>query len=93
MPLMQWNDKLSVGVASIDNDHKRLVGMVNDLYDGVVAGHGKDVLGRVLDGLISYTAEHFAREERYFAQTGYPDSVAHKKEHEDLVKQVLDVQA
>lgn len=93
MPLMQWTDKFSVGVPSIDTDHKRLVAMVNDLYDGVVAGHGKDVVGRVLDGLISYTAEHFAREERYFAATSYPDAAAHKKEHQDLVKQVLDVQA
>ncbi len=93
MPLLQWNEKLSVGVASIDADHQRLISMINDLYDGVVAGHGMDVLGRVLDGLIGYTAEHFAREERFFAQTGYPDAVAHKKEHEDLVRQVLDVQA
>ena len=91
MPLMQWNDKLSTGVATVDNDHKKLVAMVNELYDGVVAGHGKDVVGKVLDGLISYTAEHFAREERYFAQSNYPDAVAHKKEHADLVKQVLEV--
>jgi hemerythrin len=93
MPLMQWNDKLSTGVATVDADHKKLVAMVNELYDGVVAGHGKDVVGKVLDGLISYTAEHFAREERYFAQSNYPDAVAHKKEHADLVKQVLEVQA
>ena len=93
MPLMAWNDKLSVGVAVIDADHKKLVGMVNELYDAMQAGHGKEALGKILDGLISYTGMHFAREEKFFAETAYPESVAHKKEHDDLVKQVLDVQA
>lgn len=93
MALMQWNDKLSVGIAVIDADHKKLVGMVNDLYDAVSAGKGADKMGRILDGLIDYTKSHFAREEAFFAQHGYPESAAHKKEHADLARQVLDVQA
>ena len=93
MPLMLWSDKLSVGVKTIDEEHKKLVGMVNDLYDAVQGGQGKDALGKILDGLISYTANHFAHEEKFFAETGYPDSAAHKKQHDDLTRQVLDVQA
>jgi len=93
MPLMQWNEKMSVGIDSIDAEHKKLVGMLNDLYDGMRSGHGKEVLGKVLDNLIAYTAAHFKNEEKYFVQTGYPASAAHKKEHDDLTKQVLDVQA
>lgn len=93
MPLMEWSDRLSVGIGIVDTQHKKLVGMVNDLYDAVQSGHGQDVLGKILDGLIAYTAEHFKQEETFFAQTGYPDTEAHKKEHADLVKQVLDVQA
>jgi len=92
MPLMNWSDKMSVGVAVFDEEHKKLVGMLNELYDGVQAGKGTVVLGKVLDGLISYTAGHFKREEQAFAQTGYPNAVAHKKEHDDLTAQVLDVQ-
>lgn len=93
MPLMTWNDKLSVGVNVIDDDHKKLVGMVNELYDGISAGHGKEAVGKVLDKLVDYTKFHFAREEQYFAKTAYPAAAAHKKEHDDLTKQVLDVQA
>ena len=55
MPLMNWTDKLSVGVAVIDDDHKKLVGMVNELYDAMQSGRGKDSLGRILDGLVQYT--------------------------------------
>ena len=55
MPLMNWTEKLSVGVAVIDDDHKKLVAMVNELYDAMQAGRGKDTLGRILDGLVQYT--------------------------------------
>lgn len=92
MPLMNWNDKLSVGVTVIDNDHKKLVGMVNELYDGVQSGHGKDSVGKILDGLVAYTKVHFDREEQFFSQTSYPAAPAHKQEHADLTKQVLAVQ-
>jgi hemerythrin len=92
MPLMTWTDKLSVGVAVLDNDHKKLVALVNELYDAMQAGHGKDKLGRVLGELINYTKEHFAREESFFARTGYPAAAPHKEQHEDLTRQVIEVQ-
>jgi hemerythrin-like metal-binding protein len=83
---------MSVGVAALDNDHKKLTGMVNELFDGIMAGQGKDAVGKILDGLVAYTTQHFGREEQFFAQTGYPDAAAHKAQHQDLCKQVLAVQ-
>jgi len=93
MALVVWNEKLSVGVRSIDDQHKKLVTLLNQLHDGMMAGKGKEMLGTVLKGLIDYTASHFKYEEDLFARTGYPDSTAHKKEHADLVRRVLEVQA
>ncbi len=92
MPLMEWSDKLSTGVPSIDQQHKKLVGMANTLYDAMKAGHGKEVLNETLAGLINYTVTHFNYEEKLFAQTGYPKAAPHVKEHEDLKKQVLAIQ-
>jgi hemerythrin len=93
MALMEWNDRLSVGVQMIDTDHKHLVSLVNELHDAVKAARGKEVLGHVLDGLITYTKTHFAREESEMARSNYPQADAHRKEHTDLARQVLDVQA
>ena len=93
MPLMSWNEKMSVGVAVIDEEHKKLVAMLNELYDGMQSGKAAESLGKVLDGLIAYTAAHFKHEEDLFAKTGYPAAAAHKKEHDELTKQVLAVQA
>ena len=92
MSLMAWNEKMSVGINTIDEEHKKLVNMLNELYDGIQANQAKEKLGKVLDGLIAYAASHFKREEQYFAQTGYPDAPAHIKEHVDLTNQVLEVQ-
>jgi hemerythrin len=92
MALVAWNDKLSVGVRSIDDQHKKLVTLLNQLHEGMIAGRGKEVVGPVLTGLIDYTATHFKYEEDLFARTGYADSAAHKKEHADLVQRVLEIQ-
>jgi hemerythrin-like metal-binding protein len=92
MPLMAWNDKLSVGVKVLDDDHKKLLAIANELYDAIVDQRGKDVLGGILDRLVSYTQFHLAREEQFFAVTGYPDAVQHTKIHEALTKQALDIQ-
>ena len=64
--------------------------MVNELTDAMKAGQGKDVLGKILDGLISYTASHFQLEEKYFQQIKYPDAAAHKKEHAAFVQKVTE---
>jgi len=93
MPLMTWNDKLSVGVRILDDDHKHLVDMVNKLFDGMRAGHAKAVLGPILDELVEYTKVHFAHEEDFFAKTQYPGASAHKAEHDKLTQQVHDIQA
>ncbi|TAN45683.1 MAG: bacteriohemerythrin [Rhodospirillales bacterium] len=92
MPLMQWNDRMSVGIEVFDNDHQKLVYMLNNLFDGMQAGKAKDVLGPILDGLIEYTKTHFAREEEAMARFSYQEFASHKREHDDLTKQVIEVQ-
>jgi len=93
MPFMTWTDKLSVGVKVFDDDHKKLIGTLNQLNDGMKAGHGKEVLEKVLAELVDYTKFHFAREEETFAKTGYPEAATQKKQHAELVKRVLEMQA
>lgn len=92
MAFFNWNDDLSVGVKASDGDHKELIEMLNRLFDGMKSGQGRDVVGKVLDDLISYTKFHFAREESYFDRTGYP-ALEHKAEHKELVRQAEDLQA
>jgi hemerythrin len=89
MALLNWNDSYSVKIRDIDLQHQKLIGLINDLHDGMRAGKGTSVLGSILNELVNYTAFHFAFEEKLFDKYGYSETSAHKKEHSDLVKQVL----
>jgi len=88
MALIQWNNAMSVGVTEIDTQHKRLITMINELSDAMRDHKAKDVIGNIVDSMLSYTASHFTLEEKYFDQFRYPDTVIHKKEHADFVKKV-----
>jgi hemerythrin len=92
MALLTWSDKLSVQVKQFDDEHKKLIDIVNRLHDAMKVGKGKEVLADVLKSLISYTQNHFAAEEKLMKAKNYPGYEEHKKEHNQLVMQVLDVQ-
>lgn len=88
MSLLAWSNLFSVGVKDIDDQHKKLVDMANRLNDAMKAGHGKEIVGRILGELVDYTVSHFAFEERLMDKHGYPMSVQHKQEHQELVRTV-----
>ena len=88
MPRVKWGEQYSVGVPSIDEQHSKIVSLLNQLHDGMMTGTDRITLGRVLLALIDYTTTHFTYEEELLARAGYPDSDAHKKEHADLIKQI-----
>ena len=92
MSLMEWTERMSVGVAQFDDEHKKLIVLINDLFDAVQAGRGRQALGSILDDLVSYTKTHFAHEEHHLKKTGFPGFDAHKREHDALTKQVIDIQ-
>jgi hemerythrin len=92
MALITWNESYSVKVKQFDDQHKKLIDMVNELHDAMKVGKGKDLLEKILAGLIQYTVTHFANEERLMKQHNYPGYEQHKKEHHLLTLQVKDVQ-
>jgi hemerythrin len=81
MALIEWNESLSVNVVEIDEQHRKLVGMINHLNDAMRQGKGKESLGKIVNGLLAYAGIHFRTEEKYFEQFEYPDADRHRKEH------------
>jgi methyl-accepting chemotaxis protein len=90
MTLMDWNDSFSVNIQEIDNQHKCLIDLINQVYKGMMMNEGKEVLGKALGDLVDYTKTHFGYEERMFKQHEYPDTQSHIAKHEKLVGQVMD---
>jgi hemerythrin-like metal-binding protein len=79
---------LSTGIGEQDTQHKKLIELINQLNDAMQAGHGADVLGKVLSELVNYTVFHFGYEEKLMGQYKYEDTPAHKNEHKKFVDTV-----
>ncbi|MCX7874727.1 MAG: bacteriohemerythrin [Melioribacteraceae bacterium] len=88
MALISWSDSYSVKVKEIDNQHQKLVNLINLLHDSMKEGKGKEVIGKVLTELVNYTVYHFSYEEKLFDKYGYPDAKVHARQHKDLVEKV-----
>ena len=89
---MLWDSSLSVNISQIDDQHKKLVGMINELHRAMKLKQGNSIIGSILDRLANYTVSHFGIEEKLFAQYGYPEEKAHVAIHQKLVAQVVDIQ-
>jgi len=92
MSIMVWSAKLSVGVERFDNEHKKLVGMLNGLHDEMLKGKANTVLGPLLSELVKYTQTHFANEESLFKNHHYPNALSHKLEHDQLRKKAMELE-
>lgn len=88
MPLINWTDDLSVNIKSIDEQHKKLVSLINDLSDAMKVGKGSEIIGSVLGQLADYTKTHFAYEEKLMSTHGYAGFMSQKKEHDEFAKKV-----
>jgi hemerythrin len=89
MALIEWSSSLSVGVSEIDEQHKKLIGIINRLNDAMKTGKGKDALTTLLKETAEYTVYHFGTEETYFDRFGYPGKERHKLEHKGLLEKVV----
>ena len=93
MAFIEWSDSLTVGIPLVDDDHKLLVELINQLSDSVNANEEHSTLGTVLNALVEYTEYHFLREEAVMEACGYPDLSAHRVEHDDLAARVKDIES
>lgn len=90
--LIEWSDELSVGIQEIDEQHKVLVGLVNEMDEAIRQHHGSEVTAEILQRLAEYTKIHFAVEESLFRIFDYPGYEEHKKQHDELIREVMDLQ-
>jgi methyl-accepting chemotaxis protein len=88
--LMRWDSSLQLGIGQIDDQHKQLVTMINDLHRAMKQRQTMATMSGILERLVSYTVYHFGNEEKLFQKHGYPEYDQHKKIHETLVGKVVE---
>jgi hemerythrin len=89
MGMFEWKPEYSVGYAQIDEQHKRLFELAEEMHNAMTAGKGKQILSKTLSSLIAYTKAHFATEERLMQAYQYPDYASHKAAHDALTAKVV----
>jgi hemerythrin-like metal-binding protein len=88
---IEWKPEYSVGIESIDNQHRKLIGLINALQTAVDYSTGEEFERQALEELVDYTRTHFKYEEGLMEQNGYPDFEPHRAEHERMIAQVDEV--
>ncbi|MEZ5069632.1 MAG: bacteriohemerythrin [Bacteroidales bacterium] len=92
MALITWNDTLSLHIDAIDQQHKKLVDMINEFYDSLSSKKGNDNIGDLLRKMKDYTVVHFNYEESLLRKSNYPDLVNHQATHKSFVDKVNDIE-
>lgn len=88
MAYFEWADDLVIDGGPIDADHRRLVDLVNELHTATSEGRGMEIVDKILDTLIAYTAEHLQREEARMASVNFPNLAQHKVGHEKFIENI-----
>jgi hemerythrin-like metal-binding protein len=89
--LIEWSAELSTGIEEVDNQHQRLVDIINELHIAMLDRREKQVMSKIFTELVNYTKTHFAFEEELFERHGYPAEEAHKLQHQQLAQKVIDL--
>ncbi len=88
---LTWKEAYSVKVQALDDDHKRLLHLINNLHTAAHYRTDANFERQALNEVVDYTKTHFAREEELMQKYQYPDYAAHKRQHEDMIEKVNDL--
>lgn len=83
-----WKSEYNLDIKSIDEQHKTLVDLMNDLNNAMLHEKGKNEISKVIKGLVDYTVYHFDFEEGLLKKNNYGDFDNHKKLHIKFVNQI-----
>ncbi len=91
MSLLQWKQEYSVGIESMDDEHREMIDLINSVYAKLDAKSDALQIETCLGDIFNTISMHFALEERIMRFHNYAEFGAHKEDHEDLLDQIRDL--
>ncbi len=91
MPLLQWKPSFSLGIPSVDLEHREMIQTINDLYATLDEKYDSEAVEGILGDIHAGISAHFALEERIMRTASYPEYADHKNNHEDLLDEIRDL--
>ncbi|MDR1930155.1 MAG: bacteriohemerythrin [Treponema sp.] len=88
---VKWDDKYSVGIQLIDDQHKELISLTNALFRGCLAGpeEAKAYFSETIQGAVDYVKYHFSAEEKILEEIKFPGYENHKSQHKSFIVKIL----
>ena len=86
---MLWSNEFETGNANVDEQHKELFNLVQQVLDADAFVNTKENVETVIGFLTNYAVRHFATEETLMIESNYPEYDKHKALHDDFVKDVV----
>ena len=84
MSEIQWKARYELGIPLIDEQHKRIFFLLNQLQGAVVGRQPRTDVESIFLGLVRQTREHFHTEETFMSQMGFPTLEDHRGQHAKL---------
>ncbi len=81
---IKWDYKYSVGISMIDEEHKKLFGILNKAIFAKEHSHNPEEIKEVLSEMAEYYHKHFTTEEAYMIKFNFPEYQSHRNEHLDF---------
>lgn len=91
MLTIAWDDRYRIGLPIIDNQHKYLLQLINQLYGDITSGALPYSLDEVFNNLDDYALYHFTIEERWMQGQLYPECTRHQQEHATFKEHVAEL--
>ena len=91
MELLIWKSEYSVGVESVDYEHREMIDMINELHKELAGRKDPASIEQFLGDIHMTISAHFALEERVMRQSGYAEYEDHKEDHEELLDQIREL--
>ena len=89
MQKIEFTDDLRLGIKVVDDQHRKLVDLINGLIDLEADEGGSDAIPRALDELADYIEIHFQAEEEMMKAVDFPAFAEHRLQHAEFVKKTL----
>lgn len=88
MAIIKWRDSYNTGIEKVDQEHKKIVDLIEQMHCVIRDKGGLEDVTKVLDAVVEYTQNHFVSEEELMQELEYDGYVEHKAEHEKLIEDV-----
>ena len=91
MNLLKWKPEYSVGIASVDTEHREMIELINDVYSKLGKSPDAEEVEDCLENIYTAISLHFALEERIMRENSYVEYEEHKDDHEELLDEIRDL--